>query len=90
MVIAPDSRAQGRTTDSDKPLTYQLMADDMIELLDRLGIDSAHVVGWSDGGITALDMAIRYPDRVRSVAASGRRNFVQTVPFPRNKSGWRI
>ena len=70
-VIAPDSRAQGRSTDSDEPLSYQLMADDMVALLDHLDIDSAHVVGWSDGGNTGSDMAIRYPDRVRSLVATG-------------------
>ena len=71
MVISPDSRAQGRSTDSGEPLTYQLMADDMIALMDRLGVESAHVVGWSDGGDTGLDLAIRYPERVRSLVATG-------------------
>jgi pimeloyl-ACP methyl ester carboxylesterase len=47
------------------------MADDMVALLDRLGIAAAHIVGWSDGANIGLDMAIRYPERVRSLVATG-------------------
>lgn len=75
-IIAPDSRAQGRSTDSAQPLTYQIMADDAVALLDHLNIDSAHVVGWSDGAITGLDMAIRYPERVLSLVLTGAQNGV--------------
>jgi pimeloyl-ACP methyl ester carboxylesterase len=69
LVIAPDSRGQGRSTDSDAPLTYSAMADDMAQLLDCLQIDRADVVGWSDGGIIGLDLAMRYPERVRRLVA---------------------
>ncbi len=64
LVIAADSRAHGRSTDSDAPLSYALMADDMLKLLDRLKIDKADVVGWSDGGIIGLDLAMHHPERV--------------------------
>jgi pimeloyl-ACP methyl ester carboxylesterase len=70
-VIAVDSRAQGRSTDSAAPLSYALMADDMIKLMDSLGLKKADVVGWSDGGIIGLDMAMNHPDRVRRLVAIG-------------------
>ena len=43
---------------------YDLMADDVVALLDTLRIAKADVVGWSDGGILGIDLAIRHPDRV--------------------------
>ena len=68
-VIAVDSRAQGRSTDSAAPLSYALMGDDMIKLLDKLGIAQVDVIGWSDGGIIGLDMAMKHPTRVRRLVA---------------------
>lgn len=68
-VIALDSRAQGRTTDSEAPITYHLMAEDTLRLMDHLGIDAAYVVGWSDGGNIGLDLAIHHPGRVRALVA---------------------
>jgi pimeloyl-ACP methyl ester carboxylesterase len=70
-VITPDSRGQGRSTDSDAPLTYHAMAEDVVRLMDYLKIDRAYIVGWSDGGNTALDMAINHPDRVAALVAFG-------------------
>jgi pimeloyl-ACP methyl ester carboxylesterase len=70
-VIAPDSRGQGRTTDSDAPLSYHLMAEDMIRLMDYLGIESAYLVGWSDGGDISIDLAINHPERVKALVAFG-------------------
>jgi pimeloyl-ACP methyl ester carboxylesterase len=70
-VITPDSRAQGRTTDSDAPISYHLMAEDIIHLMDYLGISSAYIVGWSDGGDIGIDLAIHHPDRVRALVAFG-------------------
>lgn len=69
LVIAPDSRGQGRSTDSSGPLTYSIMADDMVQLLDHLQAVRVDVVGWSDGGIIGLDLAMRYPERVRRLIA---------------------
>jgi pimeloyl-ACP methyl ester carboxylesterase len=71
LVIAADSRAHGRSTDSDAPLSYSLMADDMVKLLTTLGIDKVDVVGWSDGGIIGLDMAMHHPERVAKLVAIG-------------------
>jgi pimeloyl-ACP methyl ester carboxylesterase len=71
LVIAPDSRGHGRSTDSAAPLTYAEMAEDMHALLDRLAIRTADIVGWSDGGITGLTLALRYPDRVGRLVVIG-------------------
>ena len=70
-VIAVDSRGQARSTDGPGPLTYAAMGDDMIKLLDALKIERCDVVGWSDGGIVGLDMAMKHPDRVRRLVAIG-------------------
>jgi len=68
-VIVMDSRGHGRSTSDGRPYGYDLMADDVVGLLDYLGIRQAAVVGWSDGGILGLDLAIRHPDRVSRVFA---------------------
>ena len=68
-VIVMDSRGHGRSTRDDRPYAYDLMADDVVALLDYLQIRQASVVGWSDGGILGLDLAIRYPGRVSKVFA---------------------
>ncbi|HJW42013.1 MAG TPA: alpha/beta hydrolase [Rhizomicrobium sp.] len=70
-VIAVDSRGQGRSTDGPGPITYSGMSDDMVALMDALHIRQADVVGWSDGGIIGLDMAMRHPGRVRRLIAVG-------------------
>jgi len=70
-VIAVDSRGQGRSTDSAAPIGYALMGDDMIKLMDSLGIARADVIGWSDGGIIGLDMAMKHPGRIRRLIAIG-------------------
>src|SRR5919199_3698925 len=53
-VIAVDSRAHGKSIDPSDSLSFEMMADDFAALLTTLHIDSAYVVGWSDGGINAL------------------------------------
>ena len=70
-VIVADSRGHGRSTRSDKPFGYELMADDYLALLDHLGIDKVALVGWSDGGIIGLDIAIRHPERLSRLFAFG-------------------
>ena len=70
-VIAPEQRAHGHTADSPGPLSYTQMTEDTAALLRKLGVDNADVVGWSDGGVIALMLAIRYPSLVRRVVASG-------------------
>jgi pimeloyl-ACP methyl ester carboxylesterase len=66
-VIVMDSRGHGRSSRDARPYGYDLMADDVAGLLDRLHIAKVDVVGWSDGAIIGLDLAIRYPDRVGKV-----------------------
>lgn len=68
-VILADSRGQGRSTRTDEPITYRSMADDYVALLDYLHIDKVDLVGWSDGGIIGLDIAMRYPERLKSLFA---------------------
>ncbi|WP_053159938.1 alpha/beta fold hydrolase [Pseudomonas protegens] len=68
-VISVDSRGHGRSTRDARPYGYDLMADDVIALLDQLKIPRADFVGWSDGAILGLDLAMRYPQRVGKVFA---------------------
>lgn len=70
-VILADSRDQGRSTDPGDSLSYEQMADDYAALLDAMKIDSAYVIGWSDGGINGLLLAIRHPEKVRKLAVTG-------------------
>jgi pimeloyl-ACP methyl ester carboxylesterase len=70
-VILADSRSQGRSLDPDHPLTFEMMADDFAALLDAMHIGSAYVLGWSDGGIDALLLAMRHPEKVRRLASTG-------------------
>jgi pimeloyl-ACP methyl ester carboxylesterase len=70
-VILVDSRGHGRSTRDQRPFGYDLMADDVVALLDTLKIDKAAIVGWSDGAIIGLDLAMRHPERVTRVFAFG-------------------
>src|SRR5450432_2133669 len=70
-VIIADSRAQGKSADSGDSLSYEMMADDYAALLTALKIDSANVIGWSDGGINGLLLAIRHPEKVKKLAITG-------------------
>jgi pimeloyl-ACP methyl ester carboxylesterase len=70
-LIVPDECAQGRSTDRPGPLTYHAMAEDVIALMDRLHVRRASVMGWSDGGIVGLDMAIHHPARVGRLVTFG-------------------
>jgi pimeloyl-ACP methyl ester carboxylesterase len=70
-VIIADSRAQGNSKDEADSLSYEMMADDYAALLDQMKIDSAYVIGWSDGGINGLLLAIRHPEKVKKLAVTG-------------------
>ncbi len=80
-VIVTDSRAQGKTIDKTDSLSFEMMADDEAALLDSLGIDSAYVLGWSDGGINALLLAMRHPEKVIKLAATGANLWVDSTAF---------
>lgn len=66
-VILIDSRGHGRSTRDTRPFTYERMAGDVLAVMDELGIDSAALVGWSDGACIALILAMQAPQRVRGV-----------------------
>ena len=66
-VIIFDNRGMGKTTASDKEFTIELFADDTRGLLDALGIERAHVLGWSLGTYIAQELTLRYPDRVEKL-----------------------
>ena len=70
-VIMADSRAQGKSKDQGDSLSFEMMADDEAALLDTLHIKAAYVIGWSDGGINALLLAIRHPKKVIKLVSSG-------------------
>jgi pimeloyl-ACP methyl ester carboxylesterase len=70
-IIVADSRAQGNSKDENDSLSYEMMADDYAALLDEMKIDSAFVIGWSDGGINGLLLAIRHPGKVKKLAVTG-------------------
>jgi pimeloyl-ACP methyl ester carboxylesterase len=100
-VILMDSRGHGRSTRDARPYGYDLMADDVVALMDALKISKADIVGWSDGGIIGIDLALRHKDRVghpaerepfRLPAGPGPVQ-LRHPPFPRRRvrcdEGWR-
>ena len=66
-VIAFDNRGVGQTDAPDQPYTTRMMANDTLGLMDALGVDSAHVIGVSMGGMIAQELVLARPDRVRSL-----------------------
>lgn len=82
-VIAVDTRGQGKSTDETTgPLSYDLFADDMRQLMDSLHIKKASILGWSDGGNTGLIMASKYPAYVNKLATMGANLFPTTEAIP--------
>jgi pimeloyl-ACP methyl ester carboxylesterase len=66
-VIAVELQAHGHTADIDRPLSFEQDADDVAALLEQLKIEKADIIGFSYGGTTALQMAIRHPNRVNKL-----------------------
>jgi pimeloyl-ACP methyl ester carboxylesterase len=86
-VIITDSRAQGKSVDPTDSLSYEMMTDDLNALLDNLHLKSCYVIGWSDGGINGLLLAIRHPDKVKKLAVTGANLWPDTTavdPFVYN------
>jgi pimeloyl-ACP methyl ester carboxylesterase len=88
-VIVLDSRGHGRSVREGQPVTYHLMASDVLALMDALRIQKAALVGWSDGAIIGLDIAINHPERLSGLFAfgansdpSGVKDPAQTPTFP--------
>jgi pimeloyl-ACP methyl ester carboxylesterase len=76
-VIAVDLQGHGRTADIDRPLSVELMADDIAALIRRLRLEEADVIGYSLGGGVALQTAIRHPEVVRKLV-------LVSTPFKRS------
>jgi len=70
-VYLPERRGHGRTPDADGPITFEIMAQDTIAFMDALDIRDAHLVGWSDGAVVALHVAVLRPDLVRKLVLIG-------------------
>jgi pimeloyl-ACP methyl ester carboxylesterase len=81
-VIAIDSRGQGRSTRTRAGVSYETMANDVLAVMDKLGLPRASLVGWSDGGEIALKLAIEHPDRVDHLFVFGT-NYDATGSKPR-------
>jgi pimeloyl-ACP methyl ester carboxylesterase len=71
-VYVPERRAHGRTPDVDGPITYDVMAKDTIAFMDAVGIPSARIVGWSDGALVGLLVALERPDLVAKLVLIGQ------------------
>jgi pimeloyl-ACP methyl ester carboxylesterase len=70
-VVVVDSRGHGRSTRSARPYSYELMEADVVAMLDALHIPKADLVGWSDGAIIGIVMAIHNPEHLNRVFAFG-------------------
>jgi pimeloyl-ACP methyl ester carboxylesterase len=85
-----DSRGHGRSTRDSRPFRYELMASDVLAVMDALQLRRAAIVGWSDGACTALILGMKAPDRVAGVFffgcnmdPSGTKEFVPTPVIDR-------
>lgn len=65
--VVIDSRGHGRSTRDERPYKYELMASDVLAVMDELGIAKAAIVGWSDGACTAMILGMKAPSRVSGV-----------------------
>src|SRR5579871_4653884 len=88
-VIALDSRSQGKTIDTNDSFSFEMMADDEAALLDALHIDSAYVIGWSDGGINALLLSMRHPKKVIKLASTGANLWPDTTALVMSTEEWK-
>jgi pimeloyl-ACP methyl ester carboxylesterase len=70
-VVQVDLQGHGRTADIDRPLSFEQHASDVVALMRYLGIERAHFFGWSYGGLIAMLIAMRHPERVDCVATYG-------------------
>jgi pimeloyl-ACP methyl ester carboxylesterase len=70
-VYMPERRGHGRTPDVPGPTGFDIMASDTVEFMRALEIGPAHLVGWSDGGLVSLEVALRRPDLVRKLVLIG-------------------
>ena len=78
-VITYDNRGVGKTDKPSEPYSAKAMADDTVGLMDHLGIDKAHILGFSMGGIIAQELAISYPERVRKLILASTLSTIHQV-----------
>jgi len=79
-VIAIDTRGQGKSIDSSKKdFTYKMFADDVKALIDQLKLNKVNITGWSDGGNTGLEFALKYPERLNKLITIGANAFPDGV-----------
>ena len=70
-VIAVDTRGHGQTPRGDAPFSIRQFAEDLLAFMDRLGIEKAHLLGFSDGGNIAMVFALAHPERVEKLILDG-------------------
>lgn len=87
-VVLLDTRGHGESSLGHGELSYQLFAQDVIQVLDQLHISQADIIGWSDGGITALLVARNWPQRVGKIVAISA-NFDPSGLTPQVNAGLR-
>ncbi|MDQ0592321.1 pimeloyl-ACP methyl ester carboxylesterase [Chryseobacterium ginsenosidimutans] len=79
-VIIVDCRERGKSTyDKTKELTFDIQVEDLKQFLDQQNIKKVKILGWSDGGILAILMALKHPDLVDKIACSGANIFPEGV-----------
>ncbi|WP_343680055.1 alpha/beta fold hydrolase [Chryseobacterium arthrosphaerae] len=79
-VIVVDTRGQGKSKDTSKrDFTYKLFADDVKALADHLKLDKINIAGWSDGGNTGLEFALKYPEKLNRLVIIGANAFPEGV-----------
>lgn len=89
-VILADSRAQGNSADTGDSLSYEMMADDFNALLDSLHLDSCYVMGWSDGAINGLLLAMRHPEKVKKLIAISANLYPDTTAMDPFLYNWLV
>ncbi|WP_312286951.1 alpha/beta fold hydrolase [Chryseobacterium gleum] len=86
-VIIVDCRERGKSTyDKTKELTFDIQTEDLKLFLEKLNIKKTKILGWSDGGILALSMAMKYPQMVDKIACSGANIYPEGVKDDELKS----
>lgn len=79
-VILVDCRARGNSSyPPGVPLNFDLLADDIAQFMDKIQVPKAHILGWSDGGIIGIVMALRHPEKVDRLVAMGANIFPEGV-----------
>ena len=70
-VIVPDARGHGRTDSPGQEIRLPILTDDVAAFINALNLERPFLCGWSTGGDTALNMGIRYPNRIKAMVVGG-------------------